>query len=612
MMRFISVGFLLLLSFSPSPCAYGAKSLSTGEIATVYSSLTTKREGPFVFDKTSTSWNELDMDLVVRLLNRTQTGAGQFEFQELMQPLTKVESIKKRQDIIKKLIALDKDVFEDLQAQIADYASIVEPLFVQLFLEEKAPETLTELNVLSFSPFSMLPSNMGLRFQFYSSLTGLLGLVSSVLFDYDSLRRNGRLIWRGTDEGVPVSLRRRTWLAYNLLGQTTVLAYGTYLTAMNVYNINKMIYEVDNYVFEFAKALKKIDQFHVFLAEKTALKKSSIGKSILQLLTTDAFVKSKLSKALQARIDRESSSLYAVPTPILWWDMINQLGHLEEIKKQRQSLLPIIRGVGVLDSYFSVAKFFREKQELSKESHSNEYSHAFPITLAKFLEGDEPVFHFKNIHNPLASERSSAGNDFNLGGLHKHVVLTGPHACGKTFAMKTIAFGHALSQAIGIAFANEAELNPIHELLTYLNIGDNAAEGQSSFQAEDDRMAWIRERIAASNRGSILVIIDEMYAKANPRLAPVMATDFMRAIYQEKAVSVLLATHFGEPSVLEEETKGLIWNWQPEVLQDGDSFRPTFRIIEGAADWWFSDIDKMRAYMKWMQGRTYMKSKSKL
>lgn len=658
--------FFLFLVFSNQHALSSGglvKEYSRDEARFVYQSVFKNLKSEHVvFNETDLAWQGLNMELLLDTLDNTKTAVGSVAFRALAKPVYSRQALESRRAILDSLVGMSDEDFQALVDALEYYAD-TDNIFTHLL--EKTDGVIPNLSPEENEVYRFLPKNLGLKIQLMMSASAMLGLVSGVLFEVRQFRANYGVIRHGVDfvrndaahhagmvdalgriaqiantpaapqiaetatasaaavapiaaadrtaeiraimDGIPplvqlapVSRWSRAWLGLNLAGQGFGLLYGGSLTYSSTINIINAIRDADAYVLAFAHALANANEIADLLDKDSKFAATKLGSRILSQLKSHQ--KKALTKAIRWRLERDQSSLYSY-TPLLFWDMIEEVGTYDDIKKHHADFIPLIRAVGELDSFVNVAKIYRDRKAAG-----------LPVTFPAFIESDTSEFTFKTLHNPLFAIQHSVPIDLSLGreGVARHGVFTGPHACGKTSAVKAVALGHVSGQGIGIVFAETAELAPVRQILTYLNVGDDIGAGLSSFAAEDAGIQNIKKAVN-ENLVPTLIVIDEMYAKTNLRIAPRMASDFLKQMYQKLHVAILLTTHFEDPSKLEALTGGVIKNFQPEVkvLPNGD-FNPTFKMLPGAADWWFSDEDLMVKFIDWTRRRGTVLAKAKL
>jgi DNA mismatch repair ATPase MutS len=210
----------------------------------------------------------------------------------------------------------------------------------------------------------------------------------------------------------------------------------------------------------------------------------------------------------------------------------------------------------------------------------------------------------ENVYNPLIHSEKQVSNSLQLGTdfSAQHIMLTGPHGCGKTTIMKTIAYAYILGQSILLVPATNAHISPLTKIGTYLNVADNFSKGLSSFMAERQQMDTLRalaNNVTASDR--CLIIVDEPYAKTVQTVGEELVYNFILELYNNPQLTMLVASHFEKPALLEQKTKRAIVNYQPELLEpQPGSFIRTFKIIPGKARWWFENPQRRSDFVEWL------------
>ena len=128
--------------------------------------------------------------------------------------------------------------------------------------------------------------------------------------------------------------------------------------------------------------------------------------------------------------------------------------------------------------------------------------------------------------------------------LHKHILITGPNAAGKTTLLKTTLFNILLSQQIGFGFYKSATLLPYDSIHCYINIPDTSAR-DSLFQAEARRCKDILTQIETSSKmHRHFCVFDELYSGTNPYEAIGSAYSFLSYLNKYDNVTFMLTTHY--------------------------------------------------------------------
>ena len=166
--------------------------------------------------------------------------------------------------------------------------------------------------------------------------------------------------------------------------------------------------------------------------------------------------------------------------------------------------------------------------------------------------------------------------------LDKNIILTGPNASGKTTLLKSTAINIIFTQQFGIGFYKTCQLQPYHNIHSYLNIPDTSGR-DSLFQAESRRCKDILDSIVLNGPESRhFCIFDELYSGTNPNEATKTAFSFMKYISSFKNVDLILTTHYVSICTkLERVFPSRISNYQMEVLEVEHVEENTYKIIKG-------------------------------
>ena len=148
--------------------------------------------------------------------------------------------------------------------------------------------------------------------------------------------------------------------------------------------------------------------------------------------------------------------------------------------------------------------------------------------------------------------------------------------------MKSTAINIIFTQQFGIGFYKTCQLQPYHNIHSYLNIPDTSGR-DSLFQAESRRCKDILDSIALNGPESRhFCIFDELYSGTNPNEATKTAFSFMKYISSFKNVDLILTTHYVSICTkLERVFPSRISNYQMEVLEVEHVEENTYKIIKG-------------------------------
>lgn len=242
--------------------------------------------------------------------------------------------------------------------------------------------------------------------------------------------------------------------------------------------------------------------------------------------------------------------------------------------KNQDKLVDILKTIGKMDAYLSVAKLHLE----SKDNHA---SYCF----AQYLENDSPMINIKEFWTPFINHEIVVTNSIKLGHPNKeqNVIISGPNAGGKSTTLKSILTNILLAQTIGIAPAKSLKLTPFLYIDSYLNITDNISDKKSSFKSECLRVNDLLKTINYVNKiGFSFVIMDEIFSKTNPIVGEALGYAIGKYLAGRTKNIAMVASHYPKMTNLEKDTDGLFKNYKVTVNKNDDgSLSYPFKLKEG-------------------------------
>ncbi len=538
-----------------------------------------------VLSENDYAWNELDLNKLIQKLDRTQTAAGSVEFRKLMHPTSNLKQLLKRRTFIQKLVE-DEKLCNMLNTLIKQFAERYENSFINILSASNIDPT------VAITESSLLPVNTG---SVKYDLALQVGLLTSMFVHNTAYS----LAYLQNDRH---NMRAAGWLSYAWLGSQVILngiglIISSYFNYQHIKSLVKNIPAVDNLVVEIAQGVQSAETIVKILTDASSpIANSEPAMRLIAVLKKNTAAFTNVQEILEKRrATKEASHESTIASVSNYWSMPDSLDtYFHAIKQQQESFEQLLCAIATLDAYLSIACLHKEWQQSG-----------MPVTFAEYDEqATLPAHCFKQLYNPLLDK--SVANDFDLGGNNQphHIMLTGPHACGKTVSMKTVAYGYILGQTITIIPAQEANFAPITTLKTYFNVGDNMLKNLSSFTAEHQRLKLLEEDAKKiTPQDKCLMLVDEPLAKTIQKVGEQRATKFVRSIIPVAQIMLIMATHFEAPAHLETETNGVIKNFQPQLIElDNKTFKPTYKIIEGKSSWWFSDTSKRQTFIQWLRG----------
>lgn len=256
----------------------------------------------------------------------------------------------------------------------------------------------------------------------------------------------------------------------------------------------------------------------------------------------------------------------------------------------KQEFVPALEAIGVLDNFAAAAKLV---------AHGPTGSYCY-VTL---LDNQLPAINLHKFWNPLITFEQAKTNDATLGYIgDANMMLTGPNGSGKSTNMKAIVLNVLLAQTFGIAASENAAVTPFDKIYTYINVQENIQEGMSTFMAEAQRLEEINRAIASTATNKrCLTVIDEGMRGTVAAEGVARLTEVCQRICRISQSICVLATHFEEPTKLQEETNGLWVNYYVEINEPTPGeFERLFTLKRGTNNWWFTDEQKRKRFVDWL------------
>lgn len=127
---------------------------------------------------------------------------------------------------------------------------------------------------------------------------------------------------------------------------------------------------------------------------------------------------------------------------------------------------------------------------------------------------------------------------------HKHIVLSGPNAGGKTTSIRSVLQNIVLGQTYGVAAAATCKFNFFDVIHSYLNISDDLKNGLSLFASEVKRAKEIIERIKSLDGKKYFFALDELFTGTMAEDGETCALHFIQKIAEFDDVQFIYATHY--------------------------------------------------------------------
>jgi len=228
----------------------------------------------------------------------------------------------------------------------------------------------------------------------------------------------------------------------------------------------------------------------------------------------------------------------------------------QQFKMTKDKMIPLFYYVGAMDCIYSIQHL------LSNSSSEN------PYCFTEFKEDVNPCIQIKNLWHPYLTNSETIKNNIDM---KSNILITGPNAAGKSTFIKSMIINIILSQTVGISSSTNMILSPFHLLETYLHIPDT--KGSSSlFEAEMMRSKEYIEKIKnldASKKS--FIVFDEIFSSTNYVEGFSGAYSILKRLSTFSNTLFITTTHYTDLEVLEKDTQNRIMNYKFEVIFDKDN-----------------------------------------
>jgi energy-coupling factor transporter ATP-binding protein EcfA2 len=580
-------------------------------------------------------WQELEMDDLIKKLDRSKTSFGFWGLKQLTQPVSNREAVFAMQNKVRTLVA-DKakhaqlrQLLENINASENDLLSYwddTEDLQIAakgLYYSILPPYTDSFDNVLNHNRLVLegtIAYQAGRRALAFGTNLCALGLAAETFntlvykTEFNMLRalENGlkrpftfnnpfpTVYKDGYDE--KSNEKFAEFLSSGSAGDLfkvykhkmpTALAFSFVLLTVGHYNVQTALDFRDdwrnlvyltrttnllrNRMVRISTLFKSINALHAFMQQNVGLFDANIIRA-LDLGKLGSNIKDLVELLGTKTFESSQSHVYSRGRVLL----ANQL-----MRDYKNELIPALQGIAIVDGYYSIASLYVEHADLN--SH---------FCFTEFSDQAEPQIIYENFWTPLMPADQAVLNSIDWGQDKKNkIILTGPNGSGKSTIMKAMAHAIILAQSWGIVPASKASMTLFTGLRTSLAPKESLQNNLSTFMAEKLRMDSIRSFIRQSSENDrYFVLLDEPYRGTIASEAEQRICVFGKDISSFDHCMLMMATHLEKPITLEDET-GVFANYQLGLDEKDAHFIRTFKLLKGPALWWFHDIDRRMRFI---------------
>jgi DNA mismatch repair protein MutS len=317
-----------------------------------------------------------------------------------------------------------------------------------------------------------------------------------------------------------------------------------------------------------ALAIKTLYKIKEILHENPELKKILNYSDHLDELfnTQDSQMQQFLSAVKHHRI--------ATPSPVLC-NTGNNLLIFRLLSDVKYDLEKALLSLAEVDAYVGLAQLYQEH-----ENTENAYC------FAQLIESEHPVIDYTDFWNPAVRSLHIITNSVHLGVDQTPIsmIITGPNAGGKSTILKSIAIATLMTQSLGITPARTAYVTIFNVMMSYLNIVDDLAGGNSLFKNQVRRLQQIYTVISSNLYGKNLLVIDEMFNGTSPVEALACALSVAYLLGLDPHTCSIIATHHKKLTELASVVRAYK-NYHVNVCKTSDGkLSYPFQLAEGVSD----------------------------
>jgi hypothetical protein len=380
------------------------------------------------------------------------------------------------------------------------------------------------------------------------------------------------------------------------LGLASVMAVRYYLYAWGYFKVctifkdgKKLIrrmHKLHESLIGIAKLMRGLKDMYAITLDNPAFD-NSYAQKVLELYLSDESPMSPEFKELMALLQTSTfdnaDSFFYSRGRVLRAHVL-----LKEIKNE---LIPLLQAVAELDGYYAITRLMK-----AYEYKENKF------VFAEFVSHDTPYIKVQACWEPLAPTKNPVVNDIYLGAQGKPIrmIITGPNGGGKSTYLKSLAHAVTMSHSWGIVPADKAQLTMFSAVRTSLDPKEDLSAGISKFTAQKERIGNIGELMKQSTtQAKMLVILDEPYTGTTEDQMADRVHQFGVQAKEVSHTALCIATHVKKP--IELANSGSFANYQIEIQEPTrGQFVRTFKVKEGAADWWFNDKPRVTRFVDWL------------
>ena len=515
---------------------------------------------------------------ILNEIDHTHTKCGRFLLQKILaNPTDKVEILRKRQDIIRRIIN-QPELYREIVIKLRNIGGVESELL--WFWRKLNEETSYLFNMVFFqNKYLKFLNTQELAMRLYnyyiiifSPLYGMISPILMVLVPFFMIKFYFK---------TPVTLK----LYLHLLK--------TAFTGLsNVYKINIEEVKNSNLSLSWTSIISMLVWLVFYIhGLLTNINNSKNTNQITNIMHGKINSIARLVKEGHSLFDvlgkDLSESSFFVPTKLekhfkILWNPIFEttpsfktnkglvLKTYKSIQEKKENLIEMIRYYSNIDCFQSIVTMVSQEERI-------DYCFAEYLTKTPL-----PSIEMTDVAYPIL-KNNIVTNDMTLGLSNpRNAIITGPNAGGKSTFLKTVCLAVVFAQTLGVVPASSFELTPFSLISTYLNIPDSKGK-ESLFEAEVRRSLDYIKKIKKLEGKFCFLIMDEIFSSTNPQEGISGAYAIANAIAKNSNNITILTTHYSYLSKLEKT--GKFKNYKVPITRDSDNnIKYLYKLEPGVSD----------------------------
>ena len=262
----------------------------------------------------------------------------------------------------------------------------------------------------------------------------------------------------------------------------------------------------------------------------------------------------------------------------------NRIAQIDaHIREEEQRLLKVWSSI-VADNFLDLNDLGKILLSLDLALARARYGNWLEGVAPNIKEDSQSPFTFKDLRHPLLiwQERYEGGSSvvpvtIEVTSNLRVVAITGPNTGGKTVTLKSFGLAVLMARAgLLIPCSGSPSLPWCQQVLADIGDEQSLQQNLSTFSSHITRISTILKAISA-NKGTSLVLLDEVGAGTDPTEGGALATALLRTL-ADKARLTIATTHFGELKTLKYNDSRFE---NASVAFDSETMAPTYRLQWG-------------------------------